>query len=314
MIKINLEDLVKLIDLSDEKSITLRDNSLNKESIKHGIQLQISKELNTNEPSDKLHGEFNPEKSFNERVRFLKESLLHSGTKSLILGISGGVDSLTAGLMAQKAVDELNEETTCHYQFIAVKLPYGTQKDQDFVELSLNTINPSVIEDINIKGVVDVMNESLGNAYQATEKEASSVDFIKGNIKARVRMMAQYGLANTYNGLVIGTDHAAEAVTGFFTKFGDGACDVTPLTGLVKHQVREIAEYCGAPKELYLKKATADLEELKESLLDEDALGMSYQDIDDFLLIKPVSDEVFSKILNRYMKTQHKRELPTSMF
>lgn len=314
MIKINLEDLIKLIDLSDEKNIVLRDSSLNKESIKHGIQLQISKALNTNEPSDKLHGKFNPEKSFNERVRFLKESLLHSGTKSLVLGISGGVDSLTAGLMAQKAVDELNEETTCHYSFIAVKLPYGIQKDQDFVDLSLKVINPSVIEDVNIKGVVDEMNSVLANAYSETEKETGEIDFIKGNIKARTRMMAQYGLANTYNGLVIGTDHAAEAVTGFFTKFGDGACDVTPLTGLVKHQVREIAKCCGAPEELYLKKATADLEELKENLLDEDALGMSYQDIDDFLLLDPVSDEVFSKILNRYIKTQHKRELPISMF
>lgn len=314
MNRLNIQDLVNLIDLSDEKNIALRNDSLNKDAVKHGIQLQISRELNTNQEVDKLHGKFSPARSFGERVKFLKESLLNSNTKSLVLGISGGVDSLTAGLMAQRAVDELNEETTCEYRFIAVKLPYATQKDAEFVELSLKTINPSKVYDLNIQKPVDEVNKQLEVVYKDERKDSGQIDFIKGNIKARARMLSQYAIANATNGLVIGTDHAAEAVTGFFTKFGDGACDITPLTGLVKGQVREIAKYLGAPEELYLKVATADLEELRENKPDEDALGVSYQDIDDFLLCKAVSDEVFSKILNQYMKTEHKRQQPISLF
>lgn len=314
MLDIDMRQLLNLIDLSDNENIKLRNNSLNKDSIKQSIQMKISKALNTNSATDKVHNKFNAEKSFNERVRFLKESLLESETKSLVLGISGGVDSLTAGFIAQRAVDELNEETTCFYQFIAIRLPYGKQKDEVDVNLSLEAINPSVIEYVDIKDTVDSLSQSLTNVYDSAEKNKNEIDFIKGNIKARVRMMAQYAIANTYNGLVVGTDHAAESVTGFFTKYGDGAADVMPLTGLVKHQVREISQYCEAPESLYLKTATADLEDLKEGVSDEDSLGISYQDIDKFLLMEPVSDEVFSKILDKYMKTQHKRKMPKHMF
>lgn len=76
-------------------------------------------------------------------------------------------------------------------------------------------------------------------------------------------MVAQYAMANARNGLVIGTDHAAEAVMGFFTKFGDGACDLAPLSGLVKGQVRALASRLGAPESLVNKVPTADLEELQ---------------------------------------------------
>lgn len=314
MVNIRISELVNLLDFSNKGSLKLRDNSLNKDAIKHGIQLQISKELFTNKEVDKLHGKFSPERSFNERVTFLKEALLNSNKKTLILGISGGVDSLTAGMMAQKAVDELNEETTCDYMFIAMKLPYGEQKDKNFVDMALDVINPSITEYVNIQSVVDNSSESLSSVYKNCNQSNNEIDFIKGNIKARTRMMIQYAVANTYNGLVIGTDHAAEAVTGFFTKFGDGACDVTPLTGLTKGQVREIAKAMGAPEALYLKTATADLEDLQENKPDEEALGISYQDIDDFLLCKPVSDEVFSKILNQFLKTKHKRDQPYNMF
>ena len=93
-------------------------------------------------------------------------------------------------------------------------------------------------------------------------QHAGAVDFVLGNTKARMRMVAQYTIAGAHQGLVIGTDHAAEAVMGFFTKFGDGACDLAPLSGLVKHQVRAIARHFGAPESLVEKVPTADLEDL----------------------------------------------------
>lgn len=125
-----------------------------------------------------------------------------------------------------------------------------------------------------------------------------------------MRMIAQYTIAGARQGLVIGTDHAAEAVMGFFTKFGDGACDLAPLSGLVKNQVRAIARSFGAPESLVEKVPTADLEDLAPGKPDEAAHGITYQQIDAFLHGEPVSQEVADIIVATYRKTQHKRELP----
>ena len=123
-------------------------------------------------------------------------------------------------------------------------------------------------------------------------------------------MVAQFAIANANNGLVIGTDHAAEAVMGFFTKFGDGACDLAPLSGLVKGQVRAIAKYLGAPLHLVQKTPTADLEELRPGKPDEEAHGVTYAEIDAFLHGEKVSEAAYATIVRTYDNTRHKRELP----
>ncbi|GII28639.1 hypothetical protein Pmi06nite_20810 [Planotetraspora mira] len=99
--------------------------------------------------------------------------------------------------------------------------------------------------------------------------DAIQQDFLLGNIKARQRMIAQYAVAGALGGLVVGTDHAAEAVTGFFTKHGDGAADVVPLAGLTKRRVRAIAHTLGMPGTLIHKTPTADLESLRPGRPDE---------------------------------------------
>lgn len=99
-------------------------------------------------------------------------------------------------------------------------------------------------------------------------------------------------------------------VMGFFTKFGDGACDLTPLAGLVKGQVREIAAALGAPAQLVKKVPTADLEELKPGKPDEDAYGVTYLEIDAFLQGFEVSEEAARIIVETYDKSRHKREMP----
>ena len=114
-------------------------------------------------------------------------------------------------------------------------------------------------------------------------RDAGHQDFVMGNIKARQRMIAQYAIAGAIDGLVVGTDQAAEALMGFFTKFGDGAADITPLTGLSKRRVRAMARLLGAPEDLVMKVPTADLESLAPLRPDEDAYGVTYEQIDDFL-------------------------------
>ena len=243
-----------------------------------------------------------------KRITFLKNTLTQSGLKKYVLGISGGVDSLTTGLMAQKAIDELRQATNDDdYQFIAMRLPYKNQFDEQDATQSIQVIAPDIFETVNIAASV----EGLVNALDVlTKLSLESKDFLIGNIKARERMVAQYAVAGAYKALVLGTDHAAEAVMGFFTKFGDGAFDVAPLAGLVKNQVRAFARYLGAPENLVNKVATADLEDLKPGMPDEQAHGVSYSEIDAFLHCEPVSAEVFNKITKTYRLSMQKRKLP----
>jgi NAD+ synthase len=257
------------------------------------------------------------------RVDFIKSTLTNSGLKTLVLGISGGVDSSTCGRLAQLAITELNDELNTKpnrnsdgaFQFIAVRLPYDVQADEDDAQQAVNFIQPShcittnVLEGVN--GIHQQVTNALTNASLLSASK-SQVDFSKGNLKARVRMASQYHIAGIIGGLVLGTDHSAENITGFFTKWGDGACDLAPLFGLSKRQVRMLAKNLGAPSILVDKAPTADLEDLEPGKTDEDALGISYDQLDNFLEGKEVSKQVHDHIINIYQKTQHKRQpIPT---
>lgn len=256
-----------------------------------------------------------PQFEITRRVDFIKRKLTESGCKALVLGISGGVDSTTCGRLAQIAVDQLNQEHGSGYQFIAVRLPYGEQQDEDEAQLALQFIQPTHSVSVNIKAGVDGLHAASHIALEGTDlipQDKAKVDFIKGNVKARARMVAQYEIAGYVGGLVLGTDHSAENITGFYTKFGDGACDLAPLFGLNKRQVREVAATLGAPEQLVKKVPTADLEELAPQKADEDALNLTYEQIDDFLEGKEVAPEVTERLVRIYKITQHKRQpIPT---
>jgi len=248
------------------------------------------------------------------RVDFIKAQIQASGCKSLVLGISGGVDSFTCGRLAQLAAEQLRQETqTSDYQFYAVRLPYGSQQDEQDAQISLEAIAPDTILTVNIQAATDAVNQqvcdTLEQANQSKSKEA--IDFAKGNVKARVRMTSQYQIAGLVNGLVLGTDHSAENITGFYTKHGDGACDLAPLFGLSKRQVRQLAHSLGGPDSIVNKTPTADLECLSPQKEDEAVLGLSYDVIDDFLEGKEVSAANEQRLIEIYNKTQHKR-LPIS--
>ncbi len=242
------------------------------------------------------------------RKAFIKNCLRNAGLKVLVLGISGGVDSSTAGRLAQLSVEELRQETgDDSYRFIAVRLPHNVQHDEADAQAAMQFIRADIEDCVNIASSVHGLVEQIDHLEPLS---AARRDFVIGNIKARIRMVAQFAIANAHNGLVIGTDHAAEAVMGFFTKFGDGACDLAPLSGLVKGQVRAIAQYLGAPEQLVFKVPTADLEELRPGKPDEEAHGVSYAEIDAFLHGLPVSEHAYTAIVRTYDNSQHKRQLP----
>ncbi|PKM21159.1 MAG: NAD(+) synthase [Gammaproteobacteria bacterium HGW-Gammaproteobacteria-15] len=248
------------------------------------------------------------------RVDFIKQRLSASGMKTLVLGISGGIDSTTCGRLAQMAIDELNE-TGSGYQFIAVRLPYATQKDEAEAQMAVDFIQPSKALSVNVQPGADAIHQATFSALAAdglaTASEAQA-DFAKGNVKARTRMVIQYHIAALLGGLVLGTDHSAENITGFYTKWGDGACDLAPLFGLSKRQVRLVGKTLGAPDILVGKIPTADLECMAPQKADEAALGLTYEQIDDFLEGKAVAANVSEKLIGIYLKTQHKRQpIPT---
>jgi NAD+ synthase len=246
----------------------------------------------------------------NRRVEFIKQQLESSGCKSLVLGISGGVDSFTCGRLAQLAVEQLRQQNQdSPYQFYAVRLPYGTQQDEQDAQISLDTIAPDKILTVNIQQATDAVNQQVCNTLEQVEGALSpeAIDFAKGNVKARVRMTSQYEVAGLVNGLVLGTDHSAENITGFYTKHGDGACDLAPLFGLSKRQVRLLAKTMGAPDSITYKTPTADLECLSPQKEDEQVLGLSYDVIDDFLEGQSVSEASEKRLIEIYNRTQHKR-------
>ncbi|HJC04013.1 ammonia-dependent NAD(+) synthetase [Ligilactobacillus hohenheimensis] len=257
-----------------------------------------------------VQASIDPQTEIRRSVDFLKDYLKkNTFLKSLVLGISGGQDSTLTGKLSQMAISELREETgDDEYQFIAVRLPYGEQADEQDALDAIDFIGADRTVRVNIKEAADAMVAAL-------EKNGLTVsDFNKGNIKARQRMIAQYGIAGEFHGAVVGTDHAAEAVTGFYTKFGDGGADITPIWRLDKRQGRAMLELLGAPAHLYEKTPTADLEDNRPALPDEVALGVTYDDIDDYLEGKDVAADAAEKIEQWYQKTQHKRHLPITVF
>ena len=267
------------------------------------LQKQIIKTL-------KVKSSIDPAEEIRISIDFMKAYLLkYPFLKSLVLGISGGQDSTLAGYLAQQAIKELREETgNTDYQFIAVRLPYGNQSDESDALDAIKFMQADQVARVDIKGATDEMVKSL----IANDLEVS--DFNKGNVKARQRMIAQYGIAGAKAGAVVGTDHAAEAITGFYTKYGDGGADITPLWRLNKRQGRSMLTLLEAPEHLYLKVPTADLEEERPALPDEVALGVTYDNIDDYLEGKTVSEEISNKIEKWYLKTEHKRHLPITVY
>jgi NAD+ synthase len=242
------------------------------------------------------------------RVGFLVDYAKTTHAKGFVLGISGGQDSSLAGRLCQLAVERLAEAGVAS-EFVAVRLPYAVQRDEDDAQLALTFIRPQRTVVFDIQRAVD--------GFEAEYLDAMGdemADFTKGNVKARARMIAQYAIAGQRSLLVVGTDHAAEAVTGFFTKFGDGGADVLPLSGLTKRQGRALLEELGAPERLYLKPPTADLLDDLPGQTDEANLGLSYQQIDDYLEGGEVPDAVAEAIESRYLATRHKRHLPVSRF
>ncbi|WP_194420478.1 ammonia-dependent NAD(+) synthetase [Microbacterium abyssi] len=253
-----------------------------------------------------VKSEIDPAAEIERRVTFLVDYLEKSRAKGYVLGISGGQDSTLAGRLAQLAVERVRADGGM-VDFIGVRLPYRVQHDADDAKAALEFVAADRVVEVNIQNGVDGVEKDIEQAAGA-----SISDFNRGNIKARIRMVTQYALAGHDGHLVIGTDHAAEAVTGFYTKFGDGAADILPLAGLTKRQGKQLLRALRAPDRLWMKVPTADLLDDQPGRSDEDELGIAYEQIDDYLEGKAVEADAAARIEQKYLATRHKRELPVT--
>lgn len=246
-----------------------------------------------------------PAREVARRVAFLREYLADTGAAGFVLGISGGQDSTLAGRLCQLAVERVRAAGG-EAAFVAVRLPYRVQADEADAQAALAFIDPDETVTVDVAGGVDAIAADVAAALGAP----ALGDFNKGNVKARMRMVAQYAIAGERGLLVVGTDHAAEAVTGFYTKFGDGAADLVPLEGLDKRQGAALLRHLGAPESTWRKVPTADLEEDRPALPDEEALGVGYAEIDDYLEGREVPAAARERIEALHRGSRHKRALP----
>lgn len=251
--------------------------------------------------------EIDAEAEIERRIAFLVDYAAGiPGVRGFVLGISGGQDSSLGGRLAQLAVERMREAGH-EAEFIAMRLPYSVQRDEDDAQLALDFIRADREVTVDIAPAVEGL---VSEVDRATGEPVS--DFNKGNVKARMRMVAQYAIAGDRSLLVLGTDHAAEAITGFFTKFGDGAADVLPLAGLTKRQGAQMLRHLGAPDRLWQKIPTADLLDGIPGQSDEDSLGVSYTQIDDYLSGKSIDEAAAENLERRYRASEHKRHLPVT--
>lgn len=252
--------------------------------------------------------EINVDSEIVRRVNFMVDYLHFTRAGGLVMGVSGGVDSTLAGRLAQLAVQQYRRVNPAwHGKFIGVQLPYHVQGDAVDAKAAMEFIDPDQAVELQVGDTTDALSEAFTNAMGE-----ETTDYNLGNVKARMRMVAQYAIAGHINGLVVGTDQAAESITGFYTKFGDGAADLMPLSGLTKGQVKAMAQRLGADAHLVDKIPTADLLSDNPGRTDEDELGISYDEIDGYLTGESINDAARTKLEGIYRRSEHKRHMPVT--
>lgn len=239
-----------------------------------------------------------------KRVDFLKEHVGKSRTSGLLIAISGGIDSAVTTALCKRATDELTQETGQPFMTLGVFQPYGQQEDIEHSYAVAKAFGLEHTIETNIEEAVDEIALEVEHGLKNIGKSRHLSAPGKGNVKARTRMVVQYALSFELNLLVVGTDHASEAITGFYTKWGDGAVDITPLSSLNKRQVRQLAARLGVPQSILDKAPTAGL---WDGQTDEKELGISYEDNSDYLEGKEIDPAVKERLESFYLKTEHKR-------
>lgn len=234
---------------------------------------------------------FDEERVANELIEWLKDRVKEANAKGIVLGLSGGVDSAVVAAAAKKAFPD---------DTLGIIMPcYSNPQDEKDALLLADRLN------IRYKKVVlDEVYDSLLRAVGSTGNENR---LALANIKPRLRMTTLYYHAALLNYLVAGTGNKSELTVGYFTKYGDSGVDILPLASFVKHEVWELARYFNVPEEIINKAPSAGL---WENQTDEKEMGITYKELDEYILTGKATERVRNIVDELNRKSQHKREMP----
>lgn len=224
-------------------------------------------------------------------VSWIKEKVKSAGCKGCVIGLSGGIDSAVTAALCNKAFPKNTS---------GIILPIDEMKS-DIEDL----------EKLSKTSVLQMKTVNLKNTFNALKKELKDIKSREAiiNIKPRLRMTVLYSYAKEYNYLVVGADNLDEYYIGYFTKYGDGAADIQPISQLLKSEVRALAHYLKIPESIINKEPSAGLWEGQN---DESEFGFSYYELDSYLLgeTKNIKKENLDKIKSMHKISDHKRKMP----
>ncbi len=227
------------------------------------------------------------------RVEFIKRMLKESGATGIIFGNSGGKDSALVGILCKKACDNT----------VGVMLPCQSKRNfgEDMEDAG------DVAEKFSIKTRIVNLSEVKEIIVEKLEKHTQLSDAALANIAPRIRMIALYAIAASENRLVAGTGNRSEQYMGYFTKWGDGACDFNPIADLTVKETYEFLRYLEAPENIITKAPSGGL---YEGQTDEQEMGISYEKIDEYILNGKAKESDIEIIEGYHKRSEHKRRMP----
>lgn len=229
-------------------------------------------------------------------VEWIQEQVKASGTKGMLVGLSGGIDSAVVGALIKKAFPENS---------LGVILPCkSNEKDAEDGRALANALGLDYVT-VEISDEHTALMGKISMSLQG--KDVGNQRLYDANLRARLRMTTLYGIANAMGYLVAGTDNAAEVYTGYFTKYGDGGVDLLPIANLLKAEVFQWAEILGVPKQIIDRKPSAGL---WEGQTDEEEMGTTYDYIDAHLKGETIPEKDKAIIERLHRVSAHKRTMP----
>lgn len=226
----------------------------------------------------------------NDIIKWLKDTVEEAECKGLAFGLSGGIDSAVVAALAKKAFpnDSLGVIMPCHSQ----------SKDEEHAMLVAEALDLEV-KKVDLTNTFDTLLDSIGD----DDLHHMAVS----NVKPRLRMTTLYYYAQKNKYLVVGTGNKSEFTLGYFTKHGDSGVDIFPICDFVKSEVRELAKYLDIPEIIITKPPSAGL---WEGQTDEEEMGMTYEDLDNYIMTGEAPEDVKEKIERLNKLSAHKRRLP----
>lgn len=230
----------------------------------------------------------------NKLTAWIRAQVALAKRRGVVFGLSGGLDSAVVAVLCNRAFPA---------NALALIMPcYSSETDIEHAE--------AVASKFHIPTSTIALEEafdSLLRVLSAGDYEPANKKLAESNLKPRLRMLALYYSATQLGYLVVGTGNRSEISIGYFTKYGDGAVDILPLGNLVKRQVRELAVYLDIPKEIIQKPPSAGL---WVGQTDEGEMGITYEELDHYLITGQAAEEVKKKVDARITGSAHKRALP----